>query len=383
MDEQNITSAQCWSKLLCLAQSANDGSLEKSSQLLSKQDQNFIENAMVEVMHLTDPVKHLTRHIELLKLVGKTNKDEVDSVKEIVDNLEELVCDIDCAIDFCKLGGLVEVIRLLKNGCDPIRCEIARLIPLLAQNNPYVQHMILGTDLLPYLLTILEEINASEDLLTKSLSSLSSIVRTHEEAFRQLKGLEKFEDAFRKAMDTHHFEVANKVVLVTTSIAISLGPDVKQCNVLSVLFRMALHLSPKALAVPLRFSGKAIEAWGTIPPEDCLRLLKKIQAALNEDTKISALKTREYQFSFPSKSWISISYCNLICISSSSKMGLLKKKFSPFGLCDFRKFWFRTTSVLLKTGCNSSYFYCAKLEEVPIAVKMMSKNNPLRIIDIC
>ncbi|KAM3719102.1 Hsp70 nucleotide exchange factor [Dirofilaria immitis] len=341
MDEQNITSAQCWSKLLCLAQSANDGSLEKSSQLLSKQDQNFIENAMVEVMHLTDPVKHLTRHIELLKLVGKTNKDEVDSVKEIVDNLEELVCDIDCAIDFCKLGGLVEVIRLLKNGCDPIRCEIARLIPLLAQNNPYVQHMILGTDLLPYLLTILEEINASEDLLTKSLSSLSSIVRTHEEAFShfcQLKGLEKFEDAFRKAMDTHHFEVANKVVLVTTSIAISLGPDVKQ----SLVNLMELDKQSKQYLCD--FLERQLKHGERFPPEDCLRLLKKIQAALNEDTK---------NFS-----------------SEDSRISI-------------ENFGFVLLLFLLKTGCNSSYFYCAKLEEVPIAVKMMSKNNPLRIIDIC
>ncbi|VDO37675.1 unnamed protein product [Onchocerca flexuosa] len=162
MGEQNDVPQQCWSKLLCLAQSANDGSGGKSSQLMSKQDQKFVENAMAEAMHLTDPVRQMTTYIEQLKLIGKTSKNDVDNVKEIVDSLEELVCDIDCAANFCKLNGLVEVIRLLKSDCDSVRCEMARLIPLLAQNNPYVQDVILQTDLLPYLLTILEEINASE-----------------------------------------------------------------------------------------------------------------------------------------------------------------------------------------------------------------------------
>lgn len=67
---------------------------------------------MVEAMHLTNPVKHMIKNIEQLKLIPKT-KNDVGNVTEIVDNLEELVCDIDCAADFCKLGGLVEVIRLL------------------------------------------------------------------------------------------------------------------------------------------------------------------------------------------------------------------------------------------------------------------------------
>lgn len=49
-----------------------------------------------------------------------------------------------------------------KSDCDSFRCEIARLIPVLAQNNPNVQNFILETDLLPYLLDVLEETDASE-----------------------------------------------------------------------------------------------------------------------------------------------------------------------------------------------------------------------------
>uniref|UniRef100_A0AAF5PXL6 Nucleotide exchange factor Fes1 domain-containing protein n=1 Tax=Wuchereria bancrofti TaxID=6293 RepID=A0AAF5PXL6_WUCBA len=243
MSKQNIVSPQCWTKLLCLAQSANDGNDGQSNQLMSKQDQKFVENAMAEAMHLTDPVRHMTKYIEQLKLI---RNNDVDSVAEIVDNLEELICDIDCAADFCKLDGLVEVIRLLKSNCDPIRCEMARLIPLLAQNNPYVQNVMLETDLLLYLLNALEEINASEDLLMKVLSALSSVVRGHEKTFNQfyhLKGLERIECVFQKAVDTHHLRVANKAVLITTNIAISVAPDVRQYNILSVLLRMTLQLS--------------------------------------------------------------------------------------------------------------------------------------------
>ncbi|KAK6104314.1 hypothetical protein QQG55_15805 [Brugia pahangi] len=242
MSKQNIVSPQCWTKLLCLAQSASDGNDGQSNQLMSKQNQKFVENAMAEAMHSADPVRHMVKHIEQLKLI---RNNDVDSVAEIADNLEELICDIDCAADFCKLGGLVEVIRLLKSDCDPVRCEAARLIPLLAQNNPYVQNVMLETDLLLYLLNALEEINASEDLLVKFLSALSSIVRGHEKAFSQfyhLKGLVRIECVFQKAVDTHHLRVANKAVLITTNIAISVAPDVKQYNILSVLFRMALQL---------------------------------------------------------------------------------------------------------------------------------------------
>ncbi|KAL3994496.1 hypothetical protein ACH3XW_21960 [Acanthocheilonema viteae] len=248
MSEQNITSPQCWSKLLCLAQSANDGSGGRANQLMSKQDQKFVENAMAEAMSCSDPVRHMKKNIEQLKLITKTN--DVDSVTQIVDNLEELVCDIDCAADFCKLGGLVEVIRLLKSDYDSVRCEIARLIPLLAQNNPYVQNIVLETDLLPYLLNVLEEINASEELLVKTLSSLSSLVRGHTETFSQfyqLRGLEKIENVFQKAIDMHRFKLANKVVLITTSIAISLGSDVKQYNILPILFRTTLQLTPDSV----------------------------------------------------------------------------------------------------------------------------------------
>ncbi|CAG9538410.1 unnamed protein product [Cercopithifilaria johnstoni] len=245
MGEQNTASLQCLSKLLCLAQSANVESSGEANQLLSKQDQKFIENAVAEAMHLADPVKHLSKNIEQLKLIAKT-EDDVTSIKQIVDNLEELVCDMDCAADFCKLGGLVEVIRFLKSDSDSVRCEIARLIPLLAQNNPNVQDIILETDLLPYLLNVLEEINASEELLMKALSSLSSIIRAHEKAFsqfHQLKGLERIENVFQKAVNVHQFNLANKIILITTSIALSLGSDVKQYNILPILLRMTLQLT--------------------------------------------------------------------------------------------------------------------------------------------
>ncbi|VDK73638.1 unnamed protein product [Litomosoides sigmodontis] len=249
MGEQNITPPQCWSRLLCLAQSANGGSSGGPNQLMSKQDQKFVENAMVEAVHSTNPVKHMLKNIEQLKLVPKT-KSEIGNITEIVDNLEELVCDIDCAADFCKLGGLVEVIRLLKSDCDSVRYEVARLIQSLTQNNPNVQDFVLETDLLPSLLNILEETNASEELLVKALSSLSSIVRGHKKAFSQFnqqKGLETIENVFRKAIDMHYSKLSNKVVLIITSIAVSLGSDVKQYNILPILFRMALQLTPDSV----------------------------------------------------------------------------------------------------------------------------------------
>lgn len=44
--------------------------------------------------------------------------------------------------------------------------------------------------------------------------------------FYQLKGLETIKDVFRKAVDMHYSKLSNKVVLITTSIAVSLGPGI-------------------------------------------------------------------------------------------------------------------------------------------------------------
>lgn len=49
-----------------------------------------------------------------------------------------------------------------KSDCNSVRCEVARLIQSLTQNNPSVQDIVLETDLLPSLLNILEETSASE-----------------------------------------------------------------------------------------------------------------------------------------------------------------------------------------------------------------------------
>lgn len=229
---------------MCLAQSASTENPPEPVQMLD-QDRAFIEKAVCEAARMSDPVRQMYELIGKLKLIENPSNDDLEVVAKIVDDLEDLVCDIDCAADFCKLGGLLEVIRLLKTDCDPVCSEIARLIPSLAQSNPFVQDVILTTDLLPYLLGSVKNCNLSEELRMKMLGGISSIVRAHEKAFShfcELKGLATIEQTFQKAVEMNHLLLANKGLLVTTSIARSLGPEAENYNVLSILLRMSLQL---------------------------------------------------------------------------------------------------------------------------------------------
>lgn len=68
---------------------------------------------MAEAVHATDPVRQMYEHIAKLKAIDKPSEEDAKEVEAVADDLEDLICDIDCAVDFCKLGGLIQLIRLL------------------------------------------------------------------------------------------------------------------------------------------------------------------------------------------------------------------------------------------------------------------------------
>ncbi|VDN06295.1 unnamed protein product [Thelazia callipaeda] len=274
MSDPNAVPAQCWGKLLCLAQSSNNGVRNGAKQPMSKEDRKFVENAMAEAARATDPVRHMSKYINMLKLIENPSEEDAEDVRRIIDEAEDLLCDIDFARDFCKLGGLTEVIRILKEDCEAVRTEIARVIPLLAENNPYVQNLMFEIDLLPYLLDVLEDDSASEELEMKVLSALSSLIRGHEKTFNQfcgLKGLEKIVNGFYRAIKKHDLKLANKALLVTTSIASSLGEDVVNSNFVPALIDMALQLSADSAGCSYAFDYLSSFFGDLVPTVDSLQ----------------------------------------------------------------------------------------------------------------
>lgn len=97
---------------------------------ISSEDQQWLKAALADAM-LSDPVKQLKAILERLKellpkvapttttklgghgdeiKVGGDEDNGVAQVMKTMDDLTDLICDMDLALDYCKLGGL-ELLR--------------------------------------------------------------------------------------------------------------------------------------------------------------------------------------------------------------------------------------------------------------------------------
>lgn len=69
-----------------------------------------------------DPVRIMQQEIAKLRLLNEPTNEDAEMIRKVVYTLEEIVCQIDYAHDFCKLGGLQEVLRLLVSNIRFLGC---------------------------------------------------------------------------------------------------------------------------------------------------------------------------------------------------------------------------------------------------------------------
>ncbi|VDK17915.1 unnamed protein product [Anisakis simplex] len=224
-----------WKELLVAAQTAA-GDSHGPPQKMPEEKRKFIESAMSDLVQKTDPVRQMKKLIDDLRQTEEPKKHEdTERLKAVVDSLEDIVCQVDAAVDFCKLGGLGEILRLMNCKCDEARCEVMRLIPTLAQHNPKVQDIMLDQEVIAALLSLIVSTEESSDVRVKALSGVSSVVRAHEgtynllylkyflSRFRQLNGFVVLMDAFKFAHHSGDEKVANKTAIVFANLAHDLG----------------------------------------------------------------------------------------------------------------------------------------------------------------
>lgn len=98
----------------------------------------------------------------------------------------DLICDLDLALDFCRLGGLQIVQRFLRDSQSPqVSSLFLALIAELSQYNPKVQEYFVRDEF--YLNYCLEIINvdfdttyiSDENTRYKALGALSAIVKAY------------------------------------------------------------------------------------------------------------------------------------------------------------------------------------------------------------
>lgn len=143
----------------------------------------FLENALKTLT--IDVVEELQKAAHVLASDTATEDEQLVALETIM----EYVIDIDTAIDFCKIGGLTNLLICLNSPFAKVRATSASLIAELAQNNPFCQKALLDVDVLPKLIALLNE----SDTATNGIHAISCLVRSYEPtltAFIEVGGLE-------------------------------------------------------------------------------------------------------------------------------------------------------------------------------------------------
>lgn len=143
----------------------------------------FLENALKALT--IDVVEVLQKAAQILAFDTATEDEHLEALETIM----EYVIDIDTAIDFCKIGGLTNLLPCLHSPYPKVRSTSASLIAELAQNNPYCQKALLDADVLPKLIELLNE----PETATNGIHAISCLVRSYEPtltAFIDVGGLE-------------------------------------------------------------------------------------------------------------------------------------------------------------------------------------------------
>jgi len=137
---------------------------------------------------LRDPIADMKAAVKNLD----ETEDSIEKAK-ILESLIPYVEHIDLARDLHKIGGLVKVVALLKDGDCDVRASAAHVIGVTVHNNPEPQEWALELGALEGLCEILKRPGASTREVTKAVLGISGLVRHNDVAtvkfVKDMKGM--------------------------------------------------------------------------------------------------------------------------------------------------------------------------------------------------
>ncbi|CAD5216590.1 unnamed protein product [Bursaphelenchus xylophilus] len=236
-----------YGQLLALATTAQgENETDRSIKPLNEDDRKWLEEALTEFAKDSDPIRKLKARIANLKDVDLEKNDE--ELKEELDlaviNLIDLVCDLDLALDFCKLGGTRIVEDILHKKKDVSSISILPLISEIAQNNPPVQKELLKSNFIDHCLDYLIQTENNTGKL-KAVSALSAMVKSFPPAvikFVQLDGHSKVLDTFHHASNVSDDHLLHRCVIALANIGRSAAPELIS----------RLNIKPERFLAPIR-----------------------------------------------------------------------------------------------------------------------------------
>ncbi|XP_051182014.1 uncharacterized protein [Lolium perenne] len=204
-----------WARLLKWSLSYIDGA--RPSRAISEEERRWLEEAAGR--HMAEDVVSRLREIALListpLSVLEAQGITPDDIEDLLAELQVHVESIDIANDLHSVGGLVPVIRYLRNSNARIRAKAADVVTTVVQNNPTSQQLVMEASGFEPLVS---NFTSDPDLTAriKALGALSSLIRNNKPgvaAFRLANGYAGLKDALssesarfqRKALSLTHY----------------------------------------------------------------------------------------------------------------------------------------------------------------------------------
>lgn len=236
-----------YSRLLGMATQAAEGHLTDHPEPMSGSDRAFLENALKEAA--SQPNSGFVDPLEIVKLLLNQLRQlsgspyDYDKLAAIIEQLIDQICDMDLALDFCKLGGL-EIIHSYLQVPSTSSSTIAKnpqpdiaqihtlfvwLLAELAQQNPKVQELVIKEDEYGFLNHCLNDISnpqLSESYKMKCVGAVSAMVKGYLPGFVKfirLRGTDHFRTAFNQAVDKDETRLITRLTIVVTNISRSFG----------------------------------------------------------------------------------------------------------------------------------------------------------------
>ncbi|KAK1651237.1 hypothetical protein QYE76_069042 [Lolium multiflorum] len=204
-----------WARLLKWSLSYIDGA--RPSRAISEEERRWLAEAAGR--HMAEDVVSRLREIALLMStplsVLEAQGITPDDIEDLLAELHVHVESIDIANDLHSVGGLVPVIRYLRNSNARIRAKAADVVTTVVQNNPTSQQLVMEASGFEPLVS---NFTSDPDLTAriKALGALSSLIRNNKPgvaAFRLANGYAGLRDALnsesarfqRKALSLTHY----------------------------------------------------------------------------------------------------------------------------------------------------------------------------------
>ena len=186
-----------WLGLLKWSMKYQDGTHESDFTEMSQEKKEFLEKVMKDgIMDENERIQQILRicdgeHPSVV--FAKEGDDDEDTAQpepevtaeelaeykdSLLDELLTRIDQIDLAQNFCKMKGLVTMIKLIKeNDRASTRALAAEVCSVVVQNNPFCQNAAVDVDLLEVLCALAADPDAT--CRVKALLAISCLVRHH------------------------------------------------------------------------------------------------------------------------------------------------------------------------------------------------------------